>query len=142
MRKDSDLTGISSISELSGRNVIGQMNTIYDDIIDQIEGVNHMPASDGFPAAIQALKSGAADAVTSELPVAIGVVAANPDLAYVRFENGLGFSDENGDATVSIAVKKGNDELLQKVQTALDKISEADRQRLMTEATERQPAGE
>ncbi len=142
IRKDSDLADISSISELSGRNVIGQMNTIYDDIIDQIEGVNHMPASDGFPAAIQALKSGAADAVTSELPVAIGVVTANPDLAYVRFAAGFGFSDENGDATVSIAVKKGNDELLQKVQTALDKISEADRQRLMTEATERQPAGE
>ncbi|MBQ1477184.1 MAG: transporter substrate-binding domain-containing protein [Erysipelotrichaceae bacterium] len=142
VKKDSDLSSITSISELSGRNVIGQLNTIYDDIIDQIEGVNHLPGSDGFGAAIQALKSGAADAVTSELPVAIGVCSANPELTYVRFESGLGFSDENGDATVSIAVKKENTELLSSVQASLDRISEEDRQAYMTAATERQPAGE
>ncbi len=142
VRKDSAVSGITSIAELSGRNVIGQMNTVYDDIIDQIPGVVHMPASDGFPAAVQALKSGAADAVTSELPVAIGVCAANSDLMYIRFANGMGFSDENGDATVSIAVKKENTQLLEDVQNALDQIPEADRQRLMLEAIERQPAGE
>lgn len=142
VRADSDLTSITSISELSGKKVIGQMNTIYDEIIDQIDGVVHMPASDGFPAAIQALKSGGADAVTSELPVAIGVVAANPDLAYVRFSGSNGFSDENGDATVSIAVKKENTELLNDVQKALDTISVETRNELMTQATERQPAGE
>ena len=118
------------------------MNTLYDDIIDQIEGVNHMPAAESFPAAIQALQGGAVDAVTSELPVAVGVVSANPDLAYVQFAEGQGFSGSETDASVSIAVNKGNTELLNALQTALDKISEDDRQQMMLDATSRQPAGE
>ena len=142
VRKDSDLANIKNVQELSGKKVQGQMNTIYDDIIDQIDGVQHMPAAETFPASIQALQAGGVDAVTSELPVAIGVVAANPDLTYIRFEAGKGFTDENGDATVSIAVSKDKPELLAKLQTALDKISEDDRNAMMQAAVERQPAGE
>lgn len=142
VRKDSGLADIKNVQELSGKKVQGQMNTIYDDIIDQIEGVNHMPAAETFPASIQALQAGGVDAVTSELPVAIGVVAANPELTYVRFEAGSGFTDENGDATVSIAVSKDKPELLQQLQTALDTISEEQRNDMMQAAVERQPAGE
>ena len=142
VRKDSDLANITSVQELSGKKVQGQMNTIYDDIIDQIEGVEHMPAAETFPASIQALQAGGVDAVTSELPVAIGVVAANPDLTYIRFEAGKGFTDENGDATVSIAVSKDKPELLVQLQASLDKISEDQRNQMMQDAVERQPAGE
>ena len=142
VRKDSELANITSISQLAGYKVQGQMNTIYDDIIDQIQGVNHMPAAETFPAAIQALQANGVDAITSELPVAIGVVSANPDLAYVRFEGTNGFSDENGDATVSIAVSKDKPELLAKLQSSLDKISEEERNEMMQAAVERQPAGE
>lgn len=142
VRKDSDLANITSVQELSGKKVQGQMNTIYDDIIDQIEGVEHMPAAETFPASIQALQAGGVDAVTSELPVAIGVVAANPDLTYIRFEAGKGFTDENGDATVSIAVSKDKPELLAQLQASLDKISEDQRNQMMQDAVERQPAGE
>ena len=142
VRKDSDLANIKNVQELSGKKVQGQMNTIYDDIIDKIDGVQHMPAAETFPASIQALQAGGVDAVTSELPVAIGVVAANPDLTYIRFEAGKGFTDENGDATVSIAVSKDKPELLAQLQTALDKISEDDRNAMMQAAVERQPAGE
>ena len=142
VRKDSDLANIKNVQELSGKKVQGQMNTIYDDIIDQIEGVEHMPAAETFPASIQALQAGGVDAVTSELPVAIGVVAANPDLTYIRFEAGKGFTDENGDATVSIAVSKDKPELLAQLQASLDKISEDQRNQMMQDAVERQPAGE
>ena len=142
VRKDGPVASITSISELSGCKVQGQMNTIYDDIIDQIAGVVHMPAAETFPASIQAVLSGGVDAVTSELPVAVGVVAANPDLTYIQFSAGNGFSGSEEDASVSIAVKKGNTELLNALQQALNTISEADRQQLMLDATNRQPAGE
>ena len=142
VRKDSDLANIKNVQELSGKKVQGQMNTIYDDIIDQIDGVQHMPAAETFPASIQALAAGGVDAVTSELPVAVGVVSANPDLMYVQFAQGTGFSGSEQDASVSIAVKKGNTELLNALQAALDTISEAQRQQLMLDATSRQPAGE
>lgn len=142
IRKDSPLASIDSIAALRGYKVQGQMNTIYDEIIDQIDGVVHVPAAETFPASIQALAAGGVDAVTSELPVAVGVVSANPDLMYVQFAQGKGFSGSEQDASVSIAVKKGNTELLNALQSALDTISEAQRQQLMLDATSRQPAGE
>ncbi len=142
IRKDSPLASIDSIAALRGYKVQGQMNTIYDEIIDQINGVVHVPAAETFPASIQALAAGGVDAVTSELPVAVGVVSANPNLMYVQFAQGKGFSGSEQDASVSIAVKKGNTELLNALQAALDTISEAQRQQLMLDATSRQPAGE
>ena len=139
VRKDSDVAGITSIQELSGKKVVGQMGTLYDEIIDQINGVIHVEAATDFPAAINALQHGDVDAVTSELPVAIGVTSANSDLAFIQFEKGKGFAGEE-DATVSIAVSKDNSELQAKIQEILDTISEEDRNNIMQAAVERQPA--
>lgn len=139
VKKDSPYASATSIQDFSGAAVQGQMNTIYDEVIDQIEGVNHAQAASDFPAAIQALSSGAIDGVVSELPVANGVVTANPDLAIVRFAEGQGFT---ADTTVSIAVRKEDDELQQQLEDALGKISTDERNKLMEEAVERQPAND
>lgn len=137
VRKDSDLINISDIQELSGRKVLGQINTTYDEVIDQIDGVVHMTPLATYPRMILSLQAGEADAITAELPVANGVVAANPDLAIVMFEEGKGFVV---DTSVSIAVAKENTELLRNIQTALDGISEAERLSIMEAAVNRQPA--
>ena len=139
VRKDSDSAGITSIQELAGHKVVGQMGTLYDTIIDQIEGVIHVEAATDFPAAINALQHADVDAVTSELPVAIGVTSANPDLTYIVFEDGKGFAGSE-DATVSVAVAKENSELLSQIQAILDQISDDERDEIMAAATERQPA--
>ena len=139
VRADSDLVNITSIQELTGRNVLGQINTTYDDVIDQIEGVNHMTPLATYPRMILSLQSGEADAITAELPVANGVVAANPDLAIVRFEDGKGFVV---DTSVSIAVAKENTDLLNRLQTALNDISEEERLQIMEDAVNRQPSVE
>ena len=137
VRADSELTGITDIQELSGFKVLGQSNTTYDEIIDQIDGVVHMTPLATYPRMILSLQSGEADAITAELPVANGVVAANPDLAIVRFGQGHGFTV---DTSVSIAVAKDNAELLSRIQAALDQISEAQRLEIMEAAVDRQPA--
>lgn len=139
VRADSDLVNITSIQELTGRNVLGQINTTYDDVIDQIEGVNHMTPLATYPRMILSLQSGEADAITAELPVANGVVAANPDLAIVRFEDGKGFAV---DTSVSIAVAKENTDLLNRLQSALNDISEEERLQIMEDAVNRQPSVE
>lgn len=139
VKKDSQYTSAASLENLKGATVQGQMNTIYDEVIDQIPGVNHMPAAETFPAAIQALQAGSVDAVTSELPVANGVVSANPDLAIVRFAEGKGFK---ADTSVSIAVRKNDDELLNALQDALKTIDTDTRNTWMEEAVNRQPANE
>ena len=140
VKKDSDLANATSLKDFAGRKVVGQMNTLYDTIIDQIDGVKHEPAAETFPAAIQALQSGAVEAVTSELPVAKGVVSANPDLTYIEFADGKGFKDTDNSAAVAIAVKKGNTELRDTLQDALDKISDEEREEMMMQAVNNQPA--
>ena len=139
VKKDSQYTSEASLEDFKGATVQGQMNTIYDEVIDQIPGVNHMPAAETFPAAIQALQAGSVDAVTSELPVANGVISANPDLAVVRFAEGKGFK---ADTSVSIAVRKNDDELLNALQDALKTIDTDTRNTWMEEAVNRQPANE
>lgn len=139
VKKDSQYTSATGLEDFKGATVQGQMNTIYDEVIDQIPGVNHMPAAETFPAAIQALQAGSVDAVTSELPVANGVISANPDLAVVRFAEGKGFK---ADTSVSIAVRKNDDELLNALQDALKTIDTDTRNTWMEEAVNRQPASE
>lgn len=139
VRADDDLVNIDDIQDLSGHNVLGQINTTYDEIIDQINGVNHMTPLDSYPRMVLSLQSKEADAITAEYPVAKGVVNANPDLAIVKFAEGKGFEV---DTSVSIGVAKENTELLQQIQQALDTINDETRNILMIEATNRQPANE
>jgi putative lysine transport system substrate-binding protein/putative lysine transport system permease protein len=139
VRKDSDLVNIDDIQSLAGHNVLGQANTTYDEVIDQIEGVNHMTPLTTYSRMVLSLRSKEADAITAELPVANGVVAANPDLTYVTFEQGKGFVV---DTSVSIAVAKENTDLLNEIQSALDSISQEDRLSIMEAAVSRQPAVE
>ncbi|MBR5207403.1 MAG: transporter substrate-binding domain-containing protein [Erysipelotrichaceae bacterium] len=139
VRANSELTNITNIQELSGYNVLGQLNTLYDEIIDQIEGVNHLTPQESYPRMVLSLQTGEADAITAEMPVALGVVAANPDLAIVTFDGENGFI---ADTTVSIAARKSDTELLNKVQGVLDTISQDERNTMMQQATDRQPAAE
>ncbi|MEE1334759.1 MAG: transporter substrate-binding domain-containing protein [Erysipelotrichaceae bacterium] len=142
VEKDSYLANATSLEDFSGKKVIGQLNTLYDTIIDQIPNVQHQPGAETFPAAIQALQSGAVDAVTSELPVAKGVVEANPDLTYITFEDGKGFTGADKDASVSVAVRKDDKDLLDSLQSALDTISDDEREQMMETAVKNQPASQ
>ncbi len=137
VRGDDALAQATSLADFTGKNVQGQQNTLYDEIIDQIPGVNHMTPLQSYPLMVVSLQNGEADALTAELPVATGVVTSNPSLSIVRFEAGKGFE---ADTTVSIAVKKGNTELLNAVQSALDTIDADTRNQWMTDAVSRQPA--
>ncbi|MGI5966074.1 MULTISPECIES: transporter substrate-binding domain-containing protein [Anaerotruncus] len=139
VRGDSDLVNVTDIQELSGKKVQGQTNTLYDTVIDQIEGVDHVTSLATYPLMVAALQNKEVDALTAELPVAVGVVTSNPDLKYVEFEPDKGFQ---ADTSVSIAVKKGNSALLEAVQGALDSADEETRQQWMIDATNRQPSQE
>ena len=139
VRKDDPLVNAQSIQDFSGKTVLGQINTLYDTVIDQIENVNHATPLATYPLMVLALQSKDVDALTAELPVATGVVNSNSDLAMVRFSQGNGFE---ADTTVSIGVKKGNTELLDALQEALDGITAEERQQMMLDATNRQPSNE
>ena len=139
VRADDPLASATSLADFTGKRVLGQLNTLYDEIIDQIPEVDHATPMQSYPLMVVAIQNKEADAITAELPVANGVVASNPDLAIVRFAEGQGFE---ADTSVSIAVKKGNTELLDQLEEALATVSEEQRVEWMAAAVERQPANE
>ena len=141
VRKDGEEAKFTDIQQFSGKNVVGQKGTNYDDVIDQIKGVHHATAKATYPEMVVALQQGDVDGITAEMAVAEGVVSANKDLTIVHFDEGKGFEC---DTTVSIGLKEGtrDSEFFKQVQASLDKITPEERKQLMTEAVNRQPAGE
>ena len=139
VRADDALAQATSIQDFANKIVLGQMNTTYDEIIDQIENVIHATPQESYPRMVLSLLENEVDGLTAELPVAVGVVAANPSLAIVQFAEGSGFVV---DTSVSVAVQKGNDELKAAVQAVLDTIDQDTRNQMMIDATNRQPAVE
>lgn len=139
VKKDSKYVKAKDIQDFSGAKILGQLNTTYDEVIDQIKNVKHATPLATYPLMLVALQSGEVDGLTAELPVAMGIVGSNDDLTYVKFDSGKGFE---ADVSVSIAVAKNQDELLKKIQASLDKISPEERNKYMFEAVKNQPASE
>ena len=141
VRKGSEQESYTDIQQFSGQTVMGQLSTNYDEVIDQIDGVNHAVPKKSYPEMVVALRAGDTDGITAEMPVAEGIVAANPDLAIVTFADGKGFEI---DTTVSIALKNDSrdSDFFKAVQKALDKISKETRNEYMKRAVETAPVGE
>ena len=91
VRKDGEEAGYTDIQQFTGKNVVGQKSTNYDDVIDQIKGVNHVTPKATYPEMVLALQQHEVDGITAEMAVAKGVVEANPDLTVVQFADGHGF---------------------------------------------------
>lgn len=138
VRKDSKQAKFTDIQQFSGQNIVGQKGTNYDTVIDQIKGVNHVVPKQTYPEMVVALQAGDVDGITAEMCVAEGVLAANPDLTVVKFDEGKGFDI---DTTVSIGLKEGSrdSEFFNAVQSALDSINKETRNKLMKEAVANQP---
>ena len=141
VRADSEEASYTDIQDFSGKRVVGQMNTNYDSVIDQIEGVNHQTPLATYPELVAALQNGVADGLTAEMPVAEGVVAANPGLAIVKFDEGHGFEVYT---TVSIGLEEGSrdSDFFNAVQEALDSIDQDTRNEYMATAVENAPTEE
>ncbi len=139
LRNDSIYAGADSISDFAGADIVAQMNTLYDDLIDQMNGVNHLNPLGDVPTIITGIKSGTYDATVLELPVAIAVTASNPELTYITFPSGQGFSVTYEDAAVSIALRLSDVTLLAEINAILATISHETREAWMLDAINRQP---
>jgi len=139
VKNDSPFAAATSLPDFAGAAITGQLNTFHYSVIDQIEGVNKLPAMETFPAMVVALSSGAIDGYVSERPGAVSAMASNPDLSFVQFAPGAGFEASDDDVAIAAAVKKGSEELLAGINAAIAKLSADDQQQLMDEAIASQP---
>jgi len=129
----------TSLSDFTGANVIAQFETFHDDLIDQIPSVNHLTPLTSASLLVNAVQAGEADAMVTEYPVALSIIATNPELSIVQFASGLGFTTSFEETTVSVAVSLENTQLLADINAVLASISEETRNEWMADAIERKP---
>lgn len=140
LSQDSDYISATTINDFEGASVVGQISTIYDDVIEQMNGAIHEDALPDVPTIITAINQGTYDATIVELPVAIAITQTNPNLTYIEFEESDGFNVSYEDKAVSIALRQSDTQLLDQINLILSGISEETRENLMLEAIERQPS--
>ena len=138
VKKDGAYAGATSLADLSGASITGQLNTFHYTVIDQIPGVSKAMAMETFPAMVVALRSGAIDGYVAEEPGAVADTTANPDLTYIKFADGQGFTASAEDTSIAVGLAKGSD-LLAPINEILAGISEEERLQIMVDTTARQP---
>ena len=141
VKKGSPYEGATSIQDFSGAKITAQLNTFHYTVIEQIEGVEKVPAMEDFPAMRVALESGIIDGYVSERPEGVSASTANPNFVMVEFAPGQGFEASDDDVAIAVGLKKGNPDR-EKINEILAGISEEERLELMDQAIANQPSSE
>ena len=136
VQKGSAYENATSIQDFKGAAVLGQKDTLLDDVIDEIEGVNHLSPVPTVPDQISNLLAGSCDAITFDVGNIQSMTDAHPELVGLIFDEGKGFSEE---VPVNIGISKGNDDIVAQMNDILATIDEAQRQDIWAAAVERQP---
>ena len=147
-KADSQFADAKGIQDLSGGRATAQLATIwYDVCLPQIEGADIQTATETAPAMLMALETGTVDFVCTDMPTAMGAVAAYPDLKILDFTGTDGdfqFSEQERAENVNIGVSvlKGNTVLKDAIDAVLSKMTVQDFDSIMNEAIRVQPLGE
>lgn len=140
VRKDSPFASATAIDDFDGARVVGQHGTVYDELIDQMPGVTHATPLKSIPDILTAILSNKYDATILEMPVALGIVAGNPQFTYRELDPGFTVSKEA--VAVAVALRLGEDELTNRINNILAAIPEDTRRKIMEQAVERSNAQE
>ena len=137
VRKDSAFAGAKSLADLAGAKITGQMSTFHYDMIDQIEGVEHLSPVGSVPDMISRLQQGTCDAIVINVENAQGYLASNPNFRLVTFDEGSGFTLPAKGSCVGL--RKSDNELLDQINTILSGIDDDARAAMWQAAVDGQP---
>ncbi len=137
VQKDGAYADATSLEDFAGASVLGQKGTRYDTVIDQIEGVNHLPAVDSVANMLSRLEAGTADALVVDTGTAESYLSAYPQFSIVYFEDGKGFNI--GFQGACVGMRLTDTDLVEQVNEALDTIDLETRQELLDTAKANMP---
>ena len=129
----------TSLEDLGGAKVAAQLGSMWEAMVDQIPDVNKQESLPDVNTIIQAIRSGKIDATIMGETEAKSCILSNPDLAYVTFDEGKGFEVDLSDCSAGIAVAKGSDELLEKINAVVATLDREKQEELMDQAFAEQP---
>ncbi|KXZ39707.1 amino acid ABC transporter substrate-binding protein, PAAT family (TC 3.A.1.3.-) [Alkalithermobacter thermoalcaliphilus JW-YL-7 = DSM 7308] len=111
-----DKDSIKTLKDLDGKIVGAQKGSIQEQIVtEQIEGAN-LRALGKISDLVLSLKNNKVDAIVLEKPVANSYVNKNLDLYLTEIK----FEEE--DAGSAVAIKKGNDDLVEAINKTLERL--------------------
>ncbi len=132
------------VSDLEGATCTSQINTCwYDTCLPQIKNANILPAMDTAPNMLVALNSNTVDLVVTDMPTAIAALQVYNNMKLLDFtglEDNYNVSEE--EINIGISVRKGNSELLEKINNVLKDYTEEDFKDMMNKAIDVQPLAE
>ena len=134
-KKDSAYADATTFADLEGASILGQAATMYDDVIDQIPGANHMTPAETVPMVVENLRSGTCDVITYSKLSAPKLLEVYPD--FVELEMADAF--EGSRMPDNAAVAKGSDAALARINEIIADIDEQDRQDMWSACMDRQP---
>ncbi len=137
LNQDSSFANAKTIHDFSGASILGQKDTKLDEVIDQMDGVNHLPPVDSVPNMLSRLKEGTCDAIVINIENSAGYLASNPNFKVIQFAKGEGF--DLGFVGACVGLRKDDTALLDQVNTALAKIDQPTRDQLWKTAVDNQP---
>ena len=143
-KKDGPYASATGLSDLAGGKCTAQIATIwYDSMLPQIEGAQIQTAAETAPAMLMALETDTVDFICTDMPTALGAVAAYPDMTILDFsDSDDGFEVDEGEINIGISMKKGNTILKEAIDEVLSGMTEEDFNSLMNEAIAVQPLSE
>ncbi len=134
-REKMDLSGVTSISELSGAVLGAQTGTFHLTALDQIDNITKMDYPD-FTDLLNAVNSGAIDGYVAEEPTAYDVCSKDDTLAYIPLlNNDTGFTATDEETGIAVAFKKGS-EMTDTVSGIISAVPRETREELMRQCVE------
>ncbi len=139
-RDDTPYANATSVAELAGAKCTSQLNTVwYDVMLPQIPDADIQPAMESAPLMLVALDSGSVDLVVTDQPTAMAAKLVYPNFVLLEMADGQDFEASAEDINIGISLKKGNTELLDKLNEALAGLTEQDFTDMMNQAIAIQP---
>ena len=127
--KTSSYLTARTIADFSGARIVGQGDTILDDLIAQMQGVVHMPPADSVTAIVNMVNDGKADGAVINLDTGESYLRKYDNLRLIRFHKDEGFHvDFTGTCA---AVRKKDTKLLYEINKVLRGLSKWNRQQIM-----------
>lgn len=140
-KSDSVYANAKGLSDLTGGRCTAQISTIwYNDMLPQIENADIKTAAETAPAMLMALETNTVDFVCTDMPTALGAVAAYPDMVLLDFTGSEdNFDADEGEINIGISMMKGNTVLKDAINSVLSQMTADDFNALMDEAISIQP---
>ena len=139
----SEQAAATGISNLTG-TCTAQTGTVwYDTFLPQAAekaDIQIQTQAESAPAMIMSVESGTVDFICTDVPTAMGAVAAYPDLTILDFtgtEDNFQVSEE--EINIGLSVRQGNSQLQECANTVLNDMSVEDFNALMNQAISVQP---